>query len=265
APAPVPVGTVVAERKPVAKTLDFVGRVEALNRVEVRARVQGFLEEVLFKEGDVVEKGQPLYRIEKGLFEASVEQAKGALERSKAAKILTGLQLQLAAELLQKSAGTVVARDQAMAADQQAVGQIMTDQANLDTANINLGYTDIISPIKGKIGRTKVTIGNVVGPETGPLTVIVSQDPMYVTFPVSQREFLRLQQLGQQLDVTKLKAGLRFADLSKYDQEGTVNFVDVTVNRTTDTVLVRATFPNPNGALVDGQLVHVSIKAGEPV
>ena len=96
------------------------------------------------------------------------------------------------------------------------------------------------------------------------MTVIVSQDPMYVTFPVSQREFLRLQQVGQQLDVTKLKAGLRFADLSKYDQEGTVNFVDVTVNRTTDTVLVRATLPNPNGALVDGQLVHVSIEAGKP-
>ena len=71
--------------------------------------------------------------------------------------------------------------------------------------------------------------------------------------------------MGQQLDVTKLKAGLRFADLSKYDQEGHVNFVDVTVNRTTDTVLVRATFPNPNGALVDGQLVHVSIEAGKPV
>ena len=97
------------------------------------------------------------------------------------------------------------------------------------------------------------------------MTVIVSQDPMYVSFPVSQREFLRLQQAGQQLDVTQLKASLQFADLSKFDHEGTVNFVDVTVNRTTDTVIVRASFPNPKGVLIDGQLVHVSIEAGKPV
>jgi len=87
---------------------------------------------------------------------------------------------------------------------------------------------------------------------------------MYVAFPVSQREFLRLQKVEQQLDVTKLKVGLQFADLSKYGQKGTVNFVDVSVNRTTDTVLVRASFPNPKGVLVDGQLVHVSIEAGKP-
>jgi membrane fusion protein (multidrug efflux system) len=263
-PAAVPVGVVKAERKPIAKSLDFVGRVAAINRVEVRARVTGYLEDVLFKEGDLIKEGAPLYRIEQGLFQAAVEQAQGALERSKAAKVLTELQFQRAQELLDRNAGTVVARDQARAADQQAQGAIMSDDANLATAKINLGYTDIASPITGKIGKTNVTKGNVVGPETGVLTIIVSQDPMYVTFPVSQREFLRAQQAGRQVDITNIKARLRFADGKLYDQEGRINFIDVTVDRTTDTILARASFPNPASALVDGQLVNVALEAGTP-
>ena len=93
-PAAIPVGVVKAEHRPIEKTLDFVGRVEAVNRVEIRARVQGFLEAVLFKEGDLIKEGDPLYRIEKGLFQAAVEQAEGALVRSKASKTLTEVQLQ---------------------------------------------------------------------------------------------------------------------------------------------------------------------------
>jgi membrane fusion protein, multidrug efflux system len=264
APSAVSVGSVVAERKPVARTADFVGRVDAINRVDVRARVTGYLEAVDFKEGDDVKEGAPLYQIEKGLFEAAVGQAAGALERSKAAKILSGLQLQRAEELLAKSAGSVVARDQARAADQQASGAIVTEEANLRTAKINLGYTGIVAPIAGKVGKTNVTKGNVVGPESGPLTVIVSQDPMYVTFPVSQREFLRTQETHKQADVAGIKVQLRFADGRKYDQEGIINFVNVTVDRNTDTVLVRATFPNPHEALIDGQLVRVDLESGNP-
>src|SRR5262245_19894740 len=172
-PTTVPVGTVMAERKAVAKTADFVGRVEAINRVDVRARVTGFLESVLFKEGDLIAEGAPLYRIEKDQFAAAVEQAQGALERSKAAKALSVLQLQRAQELLDKQSGSVVARDQARAADQQAAGAIMQDQASLQTAKINLGYTDILAPITGKVGRTNITKGNVVSPSSGVLTTIV--------------------------------------------------------------------------------------------
>ncbi|HXW25041.1 MAG TPA: efflux RND transporter periplasmic adaptor subunit [Xanthobacteraceae bacterium] len=263
-PQAVPVGVVKAERKPIAASLDFVGRVEAINKVEVKARVTGYLDAVLFKEGDFVKEGAPLYRIEQGLFQAAVEQAQGALERSKASKTLSELQFQRAQDLLDKNAGTVVARDQARAADQQAAGAVMSDDANLATAKINLGYTDITSPIAGKAGKTNITMGNVVGPDSGVLTIIVSQDPMYVTIPVSQREFLRVQEAGRALDVSKIKARLRFADGRLYDQEGFINFVDVTVNRTTDTVLVRATFANPKGSLVDGQLVNVGLEAGTP-
>ncbi|MFT3730485.1 MAG: efflux RND transporter periplasmic adaptor subunit [Hyphomicrobium sp.] len=258
------VGVVRAELKPVSNALDFVGRVEAIERVDVRARVTGFLDAIDFKEGETVAAGAPLFRIEDGLFKAAVGEAEGALERSKSAKVLAEVQLDRAKDLFERNVGTAVARDQAIAADEQAKGTILVNEASLQTAKINLGYTVITAPIAGKIGRSAVTKGNVVGPDTGPLTVIVSQDPMYVTFPVSQREFLRFQKSGQALDVTKLKATLRFADLSTYDQTGTINFVDVTVNKSTDTVLVRASFPNPNGALIDGQFVRVGVETGTP-
>ena len=257
--APVPVGVVKAERKPVTPSLDFVGRVDAINRVEVQARVTGFLEAVLFKEGDPIKEGDPLYRIESGLFQAAVEQAQGALERSKAAKELSAVQLQRAQELLDKNAGTVVARDQQKASDDQAAGAVLSDDAALATAKINLGYTDITSPIAGKISKTNVTKGNLVSPNSGTLTTIVSQDPMYVTFPVSQRDFLRARETKTKLDVGAIKANLRFADGTIYDQTGRINFVDVTVDRATDTVLVRATFPNPASILIDGQFVRVRV------
>jgi len=263
APA-IAVGTVAAERKPITQSREFVGRVEATNRVEVSARVTGYLEEVLFKEGDPIKEGAPLYRIEKGLFQAAVEQAQGALERSKGAQALTAIQLQRAQDLMDKNAGTVVARDQAKAADEEAKGSVTQAEAGLSTANINLGYTDIASPITGKVSKTNVTKGNVIGPDSGVLTMIISQDPMYVTFPVSQREFLALRETGRQLNINELKVGIRFSDDSTYGQVGKVNFVDVTVDRATDTVLARASFPNASGGLIDGQLVRVTVEGGTP-
>jgi membrane fusion protein (multidrug efflux system) len=260
----VPVGTVYAERRPISQSRDFVGRVEAIDRVSVQARVTGYLEAILFTEGDFVKKGDPLYQIERGLFQAAVEQAQGTLERSKAAKTLTQIQLQRAEELLARNAGTAVARDQALAADQQAEGQILSDQANLDNGNINLGYTDIRAPISGKISKSNITVGNVVGPSSGVLTVIVSQDPMYVTFPVSQREFLNLQASGKQVNPEDIEVRIRFANGVTYNQVGTISFVDVMVDRATDTVLVRAKMANPDGVLVDGQLVTVTVQANQP-
>jgi membrane fusion protein (multidrug efflux system) len=262
--AAVPVGTVYAERTSIADTLGFVGRVEAIDRVEIKARVKGYLEAVLFKEGDFVTQGTPLYEIEREPFQAAVEQAEAALVRSKGAKLLTEVQLQRAETLLSREAGSAVTRDQARAADEQARGAILADDASLKSANINLGYTDITSPISGKISRTNVTAGNVVGPDSGPLTLIVSQDPMYVTFPVSQRDLLQAQLAGRKDKIKDVKIKIRFADGSSYNQEGSINFIDVSVNRATDTVIARATMPNPDGILTDGQLVNVTVEAGQP-
>jgi len=260
----VPVGVARAERKPIAKAGDFVGRVEAISRVEIRARVTGYLDEVLFKEGDLITEGAPLYRIEKRLFQAQVDLAEAALGRSKAAKTLSALQLTRAGELLEKQAGTVAARDQARAQDDQAEAAVKSDEALLAIAKINLGYTNILSPITGKVGRTNITKGNVVSPSSDPLTVIVRQDPIYVSFPVSQREFLRAQAEGRQVDISNIKARLHFADHSTYPVEGAINFVDVQVDRATDTILVRALFPNPAGALVDGEFVNIELETGKP-
>jgi len=260
----VSVGTVYAERKAISQTLDFVGRVEAIDRVVILARVKGYLEAVLFNEGDYVKKGDPLYRIEKGQYLAAVEQAQGALDRSKAAKILAEIELQRGEKLLAQNSIPAQEVDRSRAADVRAQGQILSDQASLDDANINLGYTEIMSPIVGKISKTNITIGNVVGPDSGALTLIVSQDPMYVTFPVSQRDLLQAHLNGRVDDIKNIKVRIRFADGTPYDKVGSINFIDVSVNRATDTVLTRATMPNPSGVLIDGQLVTVVLEAGQP-
>jgi len=264
APAAIPVGIAIAQKQPVSKALDFVGRIEAINRVEIRARVKGYLEAVLFKEGDLVKEGDALYRIEKGLFQAAVEQAQGALETSKAQYELAGKNRKRQEELFAKNVSAGKALDEAIAAEGESKGAIMTNEANLQTAQINLGYTDIVAPITGKVGRTTVTKGNVVGPDSGVLTTMVSKDPMYVTFPVSQREFLEVERTDRPADVKSIKVQIRFSDGSVYNHMGVINFVDVTVDRTTDTVTVRATVPNPDDRLIDGQLVRVNVESGTP-
>lgn len=261
APAAVPVGTVQAEKRAIARTADFVGRVEAVNRVEVRARVTGYLEEVLFRDGEDVKEGVPLFRIERAPFEAAVEQAQGALERAQGALQNATVQRERAEDLLKTSAGSVAVRDQRVADEKGAEGDKTTAEANLKTAQINLGYTEIVSPIAGRIGRTRVTKGNVVGPDSGVLAQIVSSDPMYVTFPVSQREFLTIKAGPIAADGKAPMVSLRFADGSTYDQKGRIDFVDVSVDRATDTVLVRATLPNPAGKLIDGALVRVLVQS----
>lgn len=260
----VPVGVVAAELKPVSDALEFVGRVEAPERVDIRARVKGMLEAVLFKEGETVKEGQPLYRIEKPPFEADVQQAEGDVSRAKAALDLAKIQHERAEELLTRNAGTVVARDQAVAGEESAKGALLTAEAALNTAKINLGYTDIVSPITGRIGRTAFTRGHIVGPESGPLATVVSQNPMYVTFPVSQRDYLEAQKEEGKVDLSNAEVRIKFPDGTVYGEVGRINFVDVSVSRSTDTVIMRADVPNPKGQLVDGQLVRVELKSGKP-
>jgi membrane fusion protein (multidrug efflux system) len=235
--------------------------VQAVNRVDIVARVTGYLEAVLFTEGDIIKEGQPLYRIEKDQFQAAVDQAGGALAGSKAKKLLTAVQLARNDELMKTGAGTVVSRDQSLTADRTQDAQILMDQATLKSAQINLGYTDIVSPIAGRIGRTNLTKGNVVSPQTGVLTTAVSIDPTYVMFPVSQRALMRARGGDHPVDVTGIKVSLQFADGTAYEHIGKIDFVDVTVDKATDTVQVRAVFANPKSSLIDGQLVTVSLEA----
>ena len=261
----IPVGTVAAELRPITKTTEFVGRVEAMERVEVRARVTGFLEEILFKEGNFVKENDVLYRIERETFDAAVQQARGALLEAQGNYANATAQRARTEELTKTDVASRALLDERRAAETSSQGQVVIADANLKTATVNLGYTDIVAPIAGQIGRSQLTKGNVVGPGSGVLTTIVSHDPMYVTFPVSQREFLKVQEREARAARQEvLGVRIRFSDGSIYDQTGRINFVDVTVDRETDSVLVRATMPNPNGALIDGQLVRVSVEADKP-
>jgi membrane fusion protein, multidrug efflux system len=260
----VPVGVVIAEKQPIARSAEFVGRIEAIERVEARARVAGYLDAVLFKEGDRIKEGDPLFRIDQAPFQAAVQQAQGALLRAQAQYTNASLQAQRTEDLVKTSAVSVAERDRRVADQKTAQGDVVTADANLRTAQINLGYAEINAPIMGIIGKTNVTKGNLVGPESGVLTTIVSQDPMYVTFPVSQREFLTVRRSEVQSGERKVGVTIRFSDGSAYDKPGVINFLNVTVDRSTDTVLGRASIPNPDGILIDGQLVRVAVQGDKP-
>jgi membrane fusion protein (multidrug efflux system) len=266
-PSAIQVGVVPAEKMAVADTNRFVGRIEAIERVDVRARVTGFLEKVDFKDGDRVKEGAPLYQIERGPFEAAVQQAKAAVEKARALLENANVQKQRADELIKTSAISQATRDDRNAAAREAEGNLVAADADLKTAEINLAYTAISSPIDGRIGRTAVTRGNVVSPNSGVLTTIVSADPMYVVFPVSQREFLRLQEEGRgarKQSAKDFNVSIQFSNGATYGEKGQIDFVDVKVDRATDAVTVRAKIANPNGELVDGQLVQVAVESGKP-
>lgn len=265
-PAVPVVNVITAEKRPVTESARFVGRVEAVERVDIRARVTGYLEGVLFKDGDNVKTGAALYHIEKGPFEAAVQQAKATMLRARAQLDNAGIQRQRAEDLLRSGSGPVATRDDRVAAEKIAAGELAAAEAGVKTAEINLAYTDISAPIDGRIGRTAVTRGNVVGPDSGVLTTIVSSDPMYVTFPVSQREFVRIAPPDRErrAGVGDFKVIIHLPNGPVYPHLGRVDFVDVKVDRATDTVAVRASLPNPDGRLVDGQLVQVSVEGDKP-
>jgi len=263
-PKAIPVGVVQAAKQPITRGSSFVGRIEATEKVDIRARITGYLDAVLFKEGDTVAAGAPLYRIEKAPFEAALQEARGALVQAQGNYANASVQRQRADELVKTNATSVATRDERRAAETNAQGAVIRADANVSTARINLSYTDITAPIAGRIGRSAVTKGNVVSPNSGVLTVILSEDPIYAVFPVSQREFLRVQETEQALNTDSLLVKLRFADGTLYPQDGKINFVDVKVDRGTDTVTVRAVVPNPHGALVDGQFVTVTVQGDTP-
>jgi membrane fusion protein (multidrug efflux system) len=265
-PAVPTVGVITAEKRPVTQGQTFVGRVDAVERVDIRARVTGFLDDVLFKDGQKVKRGDALFRIERAPFEATLSQSQASVMRSQAQLDNATMQRQRADVLVKTSAISEATHDDRIAAEKSARGDLAAAEAQQQSAQINLAYTDITSPIDGEIGRSAVTRGNVVGPDSGVLATIVSVDPMYVTFPVSQREFLRYaeQRGNRPANPGEYKVFVHFSNGQAYPHPGKIDFVDVKVDRATDTINVRATIPNPDGMLVDGQLVQVSVEGEKP-
>jgi len=262
APAgPPPAVTVVkAAVEDIRPTFRFTGRIEAMFKVDLRARVDGFLEKRLFTEGADVKEGELLFTIEKGLYQAAVSEAKAGIETAEASLKLADVEFSRQSELVQKSVGAQARLDEATAKQGEARGTLLGQKATLDKAQLNLGYTDIRAPIAGRVGRANIAVGNFVGPTSGPLATIVSQDPIYVGFPVTQREILAYRK--ERSNPAEVVVYLQLADGSRYQHAGKINFLDVTVSQGTDTVLVRASFPNPERTLVDGQLVAVVLEGG---
>jgi membrane fusion protein, multidrug efflux system len=274
-PAPPAVGVVAAELRPMAETTEINGRVQARDRVDLVARVTAFMNERLFVEGADVKKGQLLYRLERAPFEADVETKEAAVAQAEAQLENANLTLSRAQELLQKNSGTQVAVDSALATQRTAAAQVKAAQAQLHQSQINLDYTEIKSPIDGRIGRTSITIGNVVSPTSGTLATIVSPDPMYVTFPVSVRRVLELRERYADkggFDAVKIRVRLPNGEL--YGQTGKLGFVDIGVAKDTDTITLRGTISNPViqtvgesklYELTDDEFVTVSLEAVEPL
>ena len=192
-PGPPAVGVMEAVKRPITESNEFLGRVEATNRVNVVARVTAFLEKRDFADGAEVKKGDLLYELERGPFEADLKSKQAQVAQLQATLVNAKLTTDRAKTLLGGPAGQQSTYDAALANQQSLEAQIQAAEAQVDLSKINLDYTSIRSPIDGKIGRTAVTEGNVVTPSSGTLTTIVSQDPMYVTFPVSVREGLQLR------------------------------------------------------------------------
>jgi membrane fusion protein, multidrug efflux system len=236
--------------------LSFNGRVVAVDEVQLRARVTGFLEQRLFEEGADVDAGDLLFVIEKAPYQAVVEQRRARAEANRAN---TAVQLQRGEELVKNKNISQAEVDQRRAADQMAAAKILEAQAALKQAQLNLGYTEIRAPIAGRISRADFSSGNLVGPDSGALATIVSQDPIYVTFPVSQRELLAHR--GERGDPV---VRVTLPDGSLYEHPGRLNFLDVQVDPGTDTLTVRAELSNPDRLLIDREFVGVRVERGEP-
>jgi membrane fusion protein (multidrug efflux system) len=264
ASAPPPAVTVVkvtaAEIKP---TTTFTGRIEAKNKVDLRARVDGFLEKRLFAEGADVAESDLLFVIEKGLYQAAVDQAKAALETAESTLKLADLDVDRQTQLFQRNVTAQATLEQATAKQGEARGNMLAQKAALEKAELQLSYTDIKSPISGRIGRASVSVGNFVSPSNGALATVVSQDPIYASFPVTQREMLAVREQQAEGKGGEYVIYIRLADGSRYPGAGKIDFLDNTVNQGTDTVQVRAVFANPDRILVDGQLVTVVAEEGK--
>jgi membrane fusion protein (multidrug efflux system) len=274
---PPAVGVVEATRRPITESSEFLGRIEAINRVNVVARVTAFLERRLFDEGAEIKKGDELYRLERGPFEADLASKQAQVAQLQATLENAKLTTERARTLLGGPAGQQSTYDAAIANQRSLEAQVQAAQAQVQASQINLDYTLISAPIDGKIGRTAVTEGNVVAPSSGVLTTIVSQDPMYVTFPVPLRQGLELRErYGPQGGLEAVVIRLRLPDGRMYGKSGKLNFVDNTIAQNTDTITVRGEIDNPilrapSAAgvtvheLTDGEFVTVVLEGVQPV
>jgi membrane fusion protein (multidrug efflux system) len=277
APGPPAVGVVRAERQQITETDEFIGRIQSVGRVALVARVSAYLEKRQFVEGAEVKKGDLLYLLEQPPFQAVVDADKANVAQLEAQHTYAQQQLARSTYLMKTPAGQQQTVDQDLSNERSLAAQVASAKAQLETAEINLGYTEIRAPIDGKISATDVTEGNVVSPTTGTLANLVSQDPMYVLYSVSVRAGIDLRnRYDAKGGFNAVVLKIRLPDGRIYGQNGKLDYVGPTVATNTDTITVRGVVPNPRfpnmppdspapRELFDGEFVTVLIEGVEPI
>jgi membrane fusion protein (multidrug efflux system) len=263
---PASVAYVVAREQPVTLTTELPGRTTAFETSEVRPQVNGLVLERLFVEGDVVHKGQPLYRIDPAPYQAQVASARAALTRARSSIASSGALARRYGELVKINAIARQEFENAQTTAAQAQADVAAQQAALRTAQIDLARTTIRAPITGRIGRSVFTTGALVSAsQANALATIQRLDPIYVDIQESSADLLKLRQQilsGQLTRDGNARVKLKLEDGSEYGAQGTLRFADVTVDPTTGSQVIRALFPNPNGLLLPGMFARASLVEG---
>lgn len=257
---PVKVAPVV--RKTVPVTLSYVGNTVAPRQVEIRARVEGWLAERFFVEGDDVAEGALMYVIDERPFQAKLDQANAQLAKDESAAAYAKEQVLRYGKLVEKEYVTRELYDQYVTTQGQADAAVAADQASVEQAQLNLSYCRMYALVTGRVGRTQVDVGNLVGQSGSDnmLTTIVPLDPIYVTFSPNDRELL---QIADARTRGEIPATLTFQDGTPYPHAGKLEFIDNAVNQQTSTVAMRAIFPNPEKALLPGIYVNAHLTIAE--
>ncbi len=264
-PAPA-VSVVPVRTREIVDTASFIGRIVAIDKVDVVARVPGFIEQRFFTEGQLVKTGDLLFRIEQATYQAAVEQQEANLAKARATEANAAMQFERGKELVRGQNIPQSTVDQRAADAGTAKAEVLVAEAALRQARINLDYTEIHSPIDGRIGLANYTLGNLVGPSSGILATIVSQDPIYVIFQATERDILEYKRrLAAQTDASPhVVVHIKLPDGTVYPEPGLSNFLDNQVGNSTDTVAVRAQFPNPQGLLIAGGFATATVERGAP-
>lgn len=243
---------------------ESAGRIEAKYSVDVVARINGWLQKRFFDEGAMIKKGQTLFLIEPDQYQIAVNNAAANVRQSQATLINAEQELQRAKELVKKDYVSKSYYDEALATRDRSKAALDSAKAQLADAKLNLSYTKVTSPIDGKIGKIIITEGNLVNTTSGPLAKIVSVSPIYVYFNLKSGEFLKFKKIDSSADFSNMNVQIQLADGSLYSEHGKIEFVDNTVDPTTGTISLRATFDNADGLLVPGDFVKVIVKAIQP-
>lgn len=265
---PVEVGVYTVVARPIAMTATLPGRLAAYAVAEVRPQVSGIVLKRSFQEGAYVKTGQQLYQIDPATYKAQYESAKGALAKAEANATTQRLKAERYRELVKNEAVSKQEYDDAVAAMKQAAADVQSNRAAVETARINLVYTQVNAPISGRIGRSSVTQGALVtANQANALATVQQLDPIYVDVNQSSAEYLRLRQdfdsgRLQKSETGGAKVKLIMEDGTEYPLAGTLQLSDINVDPTTSAVTIRAIVPNPDGLLLPGVFVRAKLEEG---